>query len=144
MVLDERFKNLREMLERHEGFRPKPYRCTEGKLTIGIGRNLEDVGITKDEARVLLSNDIERCIFEASKFPWFNSLSSVRQDVVLSMLFNMGLAGFLEFRKMIDAINRSDYETAANEMIDSDWRHQVGMRAVELSQMMRSGRYLNS
>jgi hypothetical protein len=31
---------IKAQLIRHEGLRLKPYRCTAGKLTIGIGRNL--------------------------------------------------------------------------------------------------------
>ena len=48
-------------LVRHEGLRLKPYRCTAGKLTIGVGRNLEDKGISQQEAYELLENDIREC-----------------------------------------------------------------------------------
>lgn len=129
------------MIERHEGFRSKPYHCTAGKLTIGIGRNLDDVGITKDEALGLLSNDLARCVLDAAKFPWFNSLSAVRQDVVLSMLFQLGLGGFSEFRKFMAALSAGNFEKAADEMLASEWAHQTPARAGELSQMMRLGRY---
>ena len=40
-------------LEFHEGLRLEPYRCTRGKLTIGIGRNTEDNPFTAEELRVV-------------------------------------------------------------------------------------------
>ena len=48
-----------EMLKRHEGLKVFPYHCSQNKLTIGIGRNLDDKGISKDEAYYLLYNDIK-------------------------------------------------------------------------------------
>jgi lysozyme len=52
---------LEEMLIRQEGNRKFPYECTAGKLTIGVGRNLDDMGLTEDEVLYLLDNDIQRC-----------------------------------------------------------------------------------
>jgi lysozyme len=92
---------LREMLIRHEGLRLKPYRDTGNKLTIGIGRNLEEVGITREEALLLLDNDIARVGREVERaFPWFSRLNPARKDVVLNMVFNLGLSRFRRFRKM--------------------------------------------
>lgn len=133
---------LRALLEKHEGFRSKPYRCSSGKLTIGIGRNIEDVGISEMEARLLLTNDIDRILREAiESFTWFKSLNIARQDVVLSMIFNLGLAGFKGFKRTISAIQYGNYNLAADEMLESAWAGQVGERAIELAAMMRSGRY---
>jgi lysozyme len=133
---------LRELLIKHEGIRLKPYKCPAGKVTIGCGRNLEDVGITDGEARLMLSNDIERIHKEANEFSWFKSLNMPRQDVVLNMLFNLGLPKFLAFRKMIEALRLANYDQAATEMLDSKWAIQVGIRAKELAEIMRTGRYL--
>ncbi len=125
-------------LKRHEGFRSKPYLDTVGKLTIGFGRNLDDVGISMYEAERLLKNDVtkvrERLIKE---LPIFLELSPVRQAVLENMAFNMGLDGLKRFKKMIAAVNASDYKRAANEMLDSKWAQQVGNRAIELAEQMR-------
>jgi lysozyme len=135
--------NLRQMLIRHEGVRLKPYRCTAGKLTIGVGRNLDDVGITQFEAMGMLTHDMERVTKEAvDTFPWFQSLSVVRQDVVLNMLFNLGLARFREFKRMISAISRGAFAEAAKEMLESKWATQVGERATELARMMERDIYV--
>lgn len=132
---------LEDMLTRHEGCSLKPYVDSVGKETIGIGRCLEDVGISKDEALYLLKNDITRCQLEANSFPWFKTIDDTRQDVVVSMIFNLGLGGFSKFKKMIDAIAANDFKTAAKEMLQSAWAKQVGKRAYELSEMMRTGSY---
>lgn len=144
MLEDEPTRRFRRLLLRHEGIRLKPYKDSVGKLTIGIGRNLDDIGISEMEALYLLSNDIRRVSKQAQDaFPWFKSISVTRQDVVLSMIFNLGLAGFSKFKMLIQAIAVQDYERAAKEMIQSKWSQQVGNRAKELAQMMRTGVYID-
>ena len=134
--------NLRKMLIAHEGLRLKPYRCTQNKLTIGVGRNLEDVGISEFEAMGMLQADIERVNREAvENFAWFKSLNMPRQDVVLSMIFQMGLKKFKGFKKTIEAIRCGNFDKAADEMKDSDWAKQTPVRAEELIKIMRTGRY---
>lgn len=131
------------MLIRHEGMKLKAYTCPAGKITIGCGRNLEDVGITKEEALDLLMNDIRRCEKEAvGAFPWYIDLDSARKDVIISMVFNLGLTRLLTFRKMIKAMEEKNYEEASAQMLNSLWAEQVGKRAHELSEIMRLGKYL--
>ena len=133
---------LTEMLVEHEGLRLKPYRCTAGKLTIGVGRNLDDRGITPDEALYLLRNDIEISRKELSaSFPWFDGLDSVRQSVLIDMCVNLGLARLKGFRNTLALIGVGKYEAAAVEMLDSKWTQQVGNRARRLSGMMATGRW---
>lgn len=133
---------LATLLKEDEGLRLKPYRDSVGKLTIGYGRNLEDNGITQWEADVMLANDLGITMQEAySAFPWFRYLDEVRQDVVLSMLFNMGMPRLTKFKKMLSAIADRNYELAAAEMLNSKWASQVGRRAQKLASMMRSGDY---
>ena len=134
--------DLRSLLIRHEGLTLKAYLCPAGKITVGVGRNLEDAGISEAEAMVLLDNDIERCRVDAAKaFPWFKEMGAARQDVVLSMIFNLGLKGFQRFSKAIQAIEAKNYDLAASELMNSHWAAQVGKRAVDLADMMRTGEY---
>ncbi len=133
---------LHKMLIRHEGLRLKPYRDTVGKLTIGVGRNLDDVGITREETLILLDNDIAKVRREVNRtFPWFSHLNPVRKDVVLNMVFNIGLPRFRQFKRTIAAIRAKDWEEAAKEMLDSRWARQVGRRGRELAAMMKNGKY---
>lgn len=132
---------LKGMLIRHEAIRFKPYVDTKGKITIGVGRNLEDVGISADEAMMMLDNDIASARRDAHCFTWFGALDEPRKDVVLSMIFNMGLKKYLTFKGMIAAMQKRDFDRAASEMLNSLWAAQVGKRAAELAEMMRTGEY---
>lgn len=133
---------LTEMLVDHEGMRRKPYRCTAGKLTIGVGRNLDDRGISPDEAMYMLANDIKDARRELSAaFPWFDKLDDVRQAVLIDMCVNLGLSRLQGFRNTLALIGVGKYEAAAQEMLNSKWAEQVGRRAQRLSRMMATGRW---
>ncbi len=135
-------KNLRDMLIRHEGMRLHPYLCQAGKVTIGIGRNLDDNGITEEEATYLLGNDITRSVQEAYQaFPWLMYLDQTRCDVIISMCFNMGLTRMRTFKKFLAAAEVKDYDLAAAEMLNSAWAEQVPARAHELAEMFHTGLY---
>ena len=132
-------KSIEEQLILHEGLRLKPYRCTAGKLTIGVGRNLEDKGLSKEEALFLLRNDIREITEQLERLGWYRALDPIRQKVIIDMAFNLGLSGLLSFKRMIQALNCYDYNTAADEMVNSLWYRQVGKRAERLVKMMRTG-----
>jgi lysozyme len=133
---------IKAQLVRHEGLRLKPYRCTAGKLTIGIGRNLDDCGISQTEAYVLLENDIRNCEKQLlDEIPEiYINLDEVRKSVLLNMCFNLGISGLLGFKNTLAFVKAGDWERAANGMLASKWAKQVGRRAIELSEMMRKGK----
>lgn len=135
------FRNeLLELLIRDEGFRSKPYRDTVGKLTIGIGRNLTDKGINKDEAVYLCGTDIREVERDLDmNLPWWRSLSVGRQMVLASMCFNMGWPVMSQFKNTIALVKMGEYEKAADAMLLSKWAGQVGKRANRLADMMRKG-----
>jgi len=139
-------EKLLDMITLHEGLELKPYRCTSDKLTIGIGRNIEDIGITEDEARYLLQNDVDRILKEVEHWTFLEKLNDVRQAVILDMVFNMGVSRFNAntWVKTFAAIQDEDWEKVANEMLESRWANQVGQRAIRLSQMMRKGEWYES
>lgn len=145
---------LRDLIIKHEGNRLKPYLdccgkywrdciCqNKGRLTIGVGRNLDDLGITSFESMVLLNNDLARCQMELTQnFPWFKSISVVRQDAVIDMYLNLGLPRFQGFKRMLDAISAGNFIRAADEMLSSVWASQVKYRAIDLAYMMRTDTY---
>lgn len=133
------YRDLKDMLKKHEGLMLRPYRCSAGKLSLGYGRNLDDKGISLYEAELLLDNDIQDAIREASGLSFYEGLNGPRKLVVVNMIFNLGLTRFNGFRRMIAALERRDYFDAAREMLNSRWAEQVGRRAVELANIMRSG-----
>lgn len=131
-------KKLTELIKRHEGYRQFAYRDTVGKLTIGIGRNIDDRGISEDEAEYMLNNDIDLCLSDLSRnIPGFNELPETVQVVLVDMCFNLGITRLMKFKKTLLYINEGLYYKAADEMLDSSWARQVGTRAPELSEMMR-------
>lgn len=133
-------ERLRAQLIVDEGLRLKPYRDTVGKLTIGVGRNLDDKGITRDEAMALLDNDLAECIGDLrGSFPWFDTLNEARQCVVVNMRFNLGPVGFRKFKRTIAAIERKDWPTAARGIRLSLAAKQTGQRYQRLADMMESG-----
>jgi lysozyme len=149
-------KLIRELV-RDEALRLKPYHCPAGKLTIGIGRNLDDVGLSAEEARALgvdLAGDWKgelgrRGITEEQAFllcrsdvakvqaqldvklPWWKDLEDARQRVLANMAFNMGIAGLLGFKNTLELVRCGQYVDAANHMLDSKWARQVGVGTEE-------------
>jgi lysozyme len=121
-----------------EGLRLKPYHCSAGKLTIGVGRNLDDNGISKQEALFLLQNDIgvaEKSCRQA--FDFFDELDEQRQFVLIDMCFNMGINRLKGFKKMIQAIKKKQFNIASEEMLSSCWARQVKTRAEKLALLMK-------
>lgn len=132
--------NLIDQLKRHEGLMLKPYRCTAGALTIGHGLNL-DAGIDEGLAEAILVYQVDSIDESLQEYSWYSSLNPARQDVIVNMAFNLGLTGVMKFKKMIDALKCGFFELAAKEMLNSKWAKQVGNRAIELSNQMKSGQY---
>jgi len=133
-------KLVREMLIHHEGFSSRAYKDTEGKLTIGYGRNLDSLGISKKEALYLLDNDMFWVETEINNhFPWYCELNDARKAVIMNMIHNLGMPRFRLFVFTIRALEQKDFQAAAREMLDSKWANQVGQRAKDLSYMMRTG-----
>jgi lysozyme len=133
-------ETLRKQLNRDEGRRNKPYRCTAGKLTLGVGRNIEDVGLSEDEIDYLLSNDIERVEKDLQTFAWWPKLDPVRQVALANMRFQLGPNRFREFKKMILAVAKGDFERAAKEALDSKWAKQTPKRAARVAYQIRTGK----
>ena len=124
-------KELTAHLIEFEGLRLKPYHCTSGKLSIGIGRNLDDRGITEDEAMILLANDIKIVQKELlERWPWINELPPRAQMVMMDLGFNMGVPAISNFQNMLRDLQDGNWEGAAVNLLDSRYAQQVGRRAI--------------
>ena len=139
-------EKLIKMLKRHEGTETHAYECSEGKITVGVGRNIDQqggMGLSEDEIDYLLQNDIERVIKElASEYAWFNGLDDVRKDAMIDISFNLGATRLRGFKRALAAMEVADYTTAAKEFLDSKWSRDVKGRATELCYMIETGNYL--
>jgi lysozyme len=152
-----------EELIKHEGLKLQVYKDTLGIDTIGIGRNLEDRGISQEElddldipnmdviyeygiteadAVYLAQNDVQIVEDELLRaHPCVDRLDSVRQLVLVDMGFNMGIPRLCKFQKMWNAIHEEKYDIAAKEMLDSRWANQVKSRATKLANAMHNGEF---
>lgn len=128
-----------EHLEWAEGRRKFPYEDSVGKLSIGVGRNLDDRGLRDDEIDIMKANDMAEAESEARTLPYWEGLDEIRQVVVADMIFNMGLSRFLGFIRTNEALAAHNYQLAADEMMDSRWYRQTGRRAWKLVKIMRTG-----
>lgn len=144
---------LRTDVMQAEGFRQFPYfdccgkpfrscKCAkQGKLTIGYGRNLEDVGISQLESEVLLDHDLHTAEMSAGRaFDWFQTLNELRQRAITEIVFNLGLTKFREFRQTILAIKVGQFRAAAANLLDSKWKTQVGdARSSRIARYLKDG-----
>ena len=144
-----------QRLELHEGLRLQPYRCSRGKLTIGIGRNLEANpitpeeelvvgdwrhGITKCMAVYLLLRDVQKIIAKLNKqIKFFKQLDDERQYALLDMAYNMGVGGLLKFKKMLLFMQKGDFEQASTECLNSRYAKDVKGRAERSAELIRTG-----
>jgi lysozyme len=134
--------SLIEQLKRHEGLRLKPYKCTADKLTIGVGRNLEDVGISEEEAEMLLQNDIQEAKYQLlTAFPWLKDLDEVRFSALINFTFNVGIGTVGKFVNAMALLKAGSYDMAADEFLNSRWAKQVGQRAIEVTDQIRTGEW---
>lgn len=129
---------------RNEGLRQKPYRDTVGKLSIGIGRNLDDVGLREDEIVLCFWNDVKRSEDDLDRHcPWWRQMTDARQRALLDMCFNMGWGdgtrGLSSFRNTLKLLELGRYAEAADNCLKSKWAQQVGDRAKRNAQMFRDG-----
>lgn len=130
----------KQLTKDFEGLRLRPYKCSAGKLTIGYGRNLEDVGISKEEADAMFDVDFTKAMEGAAKILQEEGITGLHKQrfyVLTDMVFNLGYTGTKKFKKLLYALKKGLYDDAAKEMLDSQWALQVGSRAIKLAVMMK-------
>lgn len=150
---------VEDLVKKHEGCRLAVYKDSMGYRTIGYGRcldtkgisqseqqilkidfaNIDKTGITQDQADNLLRNDIAENIKYLQCYPFFNSLDERRQAVMVDLRFNLGGGGLAKFVNFLGFMRVAKYEEAASELMNSAWAKQVGVRANEDSEIIRTG-----
>ena len=122
--------------------RLKPYLCSSKKLSIGIGRNLDDIGISEDEAETLLRHDIIEATSQLLKaFPWMGALNDARGSAMINFTFNVGIGTVKKFKITLGHLENHAFEEAADEMLTSRWSEQVGARSKEVAEQLRTGKW---
>jgi lysozyme len=123
-------------LQRFEGLRLKPYKCSAGKLTIGYGRNLEDRGISEAEANMLLAEDYDNCYKLAERLVKPEDHPASAMVVLVEMIFQLGFEGTRLFKRFLAAINKKDYKLASLEIKSSTWAEQTPNRVKYLASLL--------
>lgn len=145
-------KEAIDFIKRHEGFSKKIYKDSVGIETIGYGRNLRqfplstiekekiehDGGYSEEDALKWLITQISAIEEKLEGYIWFKKLDNTRKAIILDMAYNLGIPRLLLFKKMILALNISDYKGASREMLNSGWAMQVKNRAKTLSAWMEN------
>ena len=142
--------NLIQILAFEEGFRTKPYLCSEGFVTIGLGTKLhKDKGMNPDDFPIQVTRKIAEewlhteVAIKDSKLLASNSghayanLSDDQRAIILSMAYQMGTRGVLNFRRMWYALAEGNDEQAAREALDSRWAQQTPERAERHARVLR-------
>ena len=149
---------LRQHIKRFEGVRYKQYRCSAGHRTIGIGYNIDsksaaqlardllaigevdfNTELSVPQVQMLLTRSIQRA--QADAVIWFPDLHDLPLDVkraIVDLSFNIGRTKLSKFVRLRAALSRRDWVAASDEMMDSRWYRQVGLRAVVLVEMVRT------
>ena len=127
-----------EDLTRSDGLRLKPYRDSAGKLTIGVGRNLDDNGISEAEARLLLARGVDGAWRDLDDHcPWWGRMPEPARAALLNQCFDLGWSRLSKRKRMLAALERGDYHDAADEVEDSKWFREVGDRARRVVELYR-------
>lgn len=144
----------------NEGCVLKSYKDSVGKLTIGIGRNLDDnplteeelcyVGhncrtkfISNDQAAYLCRNDLKKVRADLDReLPWWRDLNYDRQYVMIDLCFNMGIKTLLTFKRTLESIATGNYELAGKQLLQSKYAKQVGIRAKRNAYALKTGQWV--
>jgi len=131
--------SLIDNIKESEGFRSRPYRCTENHLTIGYGFAIKDLELDEDICDMILERKVAKLVERIEKnLPYLPSLPKEVQDVLIEMAYQMGVSGLLKFKKTLMYVETKDYKDASVEMLDSRWAKQTPNRAKKLSDIMAS------
>ena len=128
------FKALIERIGVNEGFRSKPYQCSEGVWTIGHGITW----VTEEESLHILSGRISQLHLKlGEKLDWYDNMPPEIQGVVIEMCYQIGFTGFTKFKRAIAHMKNKEWQLASNEMLDSLWAKQTPNRAKQLADIVK-------
>lgn len=139
------FDEVKERIKKHEGFLPKVYFDILGKATIGYGHLItpedkfeENVEYSKELLEEVFNTDFLRAKKGAEELLEGIYIVEKAKGIIIEMVFQLGKTGVSKFKKMFTALSVQDYNEAANQMLDSQWRKQTPKRCEELAEQMRS------
>ena len=130
---------LRETITRHEGSRLQMYQDSLGIWTIGVGHNIQEKGISPKVMELMLDEDLEEAISELKRsVSFFSKMPQQVQEALVNLSFNLGIPRLMQFKKTLAYLRNGEFESAADELLDSRYAEQVGRRALEIADMIRT------
>jgi len=128
------FKALIERIGVNEGFRSKPYQCSEGVWTIGHGITW----LTEEESLHILTGRISELHLKLlDDLDWYKDIPPEIQGVIIEMCYQMGFTGFTKFKRAIAHMKNREWQLASDEMLDSLWAKQTPNRARRLADIVQ-------
>lgn len=144
--------NITSLLQYEEGFREKPYLCSEGYPTVGTGIRIGPKGVALSNYQFtvprevdavwlqsILNSTMRSMLMNERIAKAMNVLDEARTAVLVSMAYQMGVAGLAQFKNTLSLIERKRFEDAAVAMLQSKWAKQTPNRARRHAEQMRTG-----
>ena len=130
---------LIDYIKQAEGFRSLAYECPAGKLTVGYGKNIEDLpGLTEEQASVILQMDLVIAAKEVDTFAP-KDIGPNRRAALTAMVFQLGMPAVKKFKKMLAALEQGNWLEAADQAMDSKWARQTPSRAKWVAEILKPG-----
>lgn len=130
---------IKTLLIKHEGFKNHLYKDSKGKWTIGIGHNVDDLGIKDQFILSIFYDDVDDHMKFLTSFDWYLELDENRKCALFDMAFNLGDKNFEKFEQMIEALKEKDFERAAQEILNSQYAKELPDRAHDISTIIQTG-----
>ena len=141
------YEELKTQIKEHEGFVPRVYKDSLGKRTIGYGHLCvepeqwdDEKEYTKEELELVFNKDFDEALKNAESLIGDRPVNFIAKQVLIEMVFQLGIGGVGKFKKMWSALDNEDYGEASFQMMDSLWAKQTPKRAEKLSHKMRSAK----
>jgi len=136
--------DLKARIKKHEGFKDVMYKDSLGFATIGYGHLIlptdnyvDGKQYSKEVLDAVFDKDFQNALDNANKLMSGYDLVDQAKEVICEMVFQLGIGGVSKFKNMWKALEKEDYYTASQEMLDSRWARQTPKRAEDLSNIMK-------
>jgi len=142
------FAALKKRIKTNEGFSAKPYKDCLGFLTIGYGHLIKTnekqylkEKLSKQSLKKIFDEDFKKALHDFEKNYKQNNYPKNIKDVLIEMIFQLGINNQKKFIKMNGYICKKQLFLAALEMKDSLWYKQTPSRVDKLINILLHKEY---
>tara|TARA_R100001591_G_scaffold29059_1_gene40004 strand:- start:11 stop:439 length:429 start_codon:yes stop_codon:yes gene_type:complete len=140
------YDDLKNQIKEHEGYRDTVYLDSLSKKTVGYGHLcVEDHWVDgkiyeKEYLEEVFDKDFNIALTDANKILEGKPVNHIAREVIIELVFNIGMPRTMKFVKCLAALDNEDYEEAGNQILDSLYARQVPYRAGKLAGKMKSAK----